>query len=191
MTAAGSGPLPGAGVRLDVSLAVPAVGLWLTVLALLHAAPRTAFLTAAVLGTAAWAGLLLLRHPRWGTVAALCGATLVCAAGGAVAVAGRTVAVAASPMAELAAAQQFTEASVVLALDPRPRENPAVPGRAEFVVTAHTEWVTLPDGTRVRSRVPVVLLVHGEQWRHLVPSQPVRVAGTAVPAGTRLDAALL
>ncbi|MBO2529282.1 MULTISPECIES: ComEC/Rec2 family competence protein [Thermobifida] len=191
MTAAGSGPLPGAGVRLDVSLAVPAVGLWLTVLALLHAAPRTAFLTAAVLGTAAWAGLLLLRHPRWGTVAALCGATLVCAAGGAVAVAGRTAAVAASPMAELAAAQQFTEASVVLALDPRPRENPAVPGRAEFVVTAHTEWVTLPDGTRVRSRVPVVLLVHGEQWRHLVPSQPVRVAGTAVPAGTRLDAALL
>lgn len=176
---------------LDLRLVVPAAGLWPTVLALLDASPRIAFLVAAVTGTAAVAVLPLLRRPRGGAAAALLAATLVCAAGGALAVAGRSAAVAAGPVAALAAAEQHTELSAVVSLDPRPRGNPAVPGRAEFVVDARTEWVALGDGTRVRTRVPVVLLVHGEEWRHLVPSQPVRAAGRLVPADGGLEAALL
>ncbi len=184
--------LPSGGhAPLDLRLAAPAVGLWLTVLALLDAAPRTAFLVAAAAGGAAAAVLPLLRRPRLGAVAAPLAAVLVCAAGGALAVAGRSAAVAGSPVSALAAEGRTAELSVTVSLDPRPRAAPSLPGGVEFVVAARTEWVASADGTRVHTRVPVVLLVRGEEWRHLVPSQSVRVSGRAVAAEGGFEAALL
>ncbi|MEY9213344.1 ComEC/Rec2 family competence protein [Thermobifida halotolerans] len=184
-------PLPGGRAPLDLRLAAPAVGLWLTVLALLGSSARTALLVAVAAGLLAAATLPLLRHPRGEAAAALLAAALVCAAGGALAVAGRGAAVAASPVTALAEAEQHTELSAVISSDPRPRANPSIPGRAEFVVDARTEWVAVDGGRRVRTRVPVVLLVHGEDWRHLVPSRSVRVRGRLVPADGGFGAALL
>lgn len=181
---------PGRGAPLDLRLCVPALGVWLTVLALLGAPAGAALTTAAALAVLAAASLPLLRGARAETAAALAAATLVCSAGGALAVAGRTAAVSGSPVSALATAEQHARLAVRVSLDPRPRANPAVPGRPEFTVAARTEWVEV-EGDPVRTRVPVVLLVHGDDWRHLVPSQPVLLDGRLVPAGSGFEAALV
>ncbi|TDQ52078.1 ComEC/Rec2 family competence protein [Actinorugispora endophytica] len=183
---------PGERVPLDLRLCAPAVGTWLAALALLGVPADAALAGAAVLGVLALAAFLPLRRGvRFEGAVALVAATLVCAAGGALAVAGRSAAVADSPVTALAEAEGRARLVVRLSLDPRPRAAPTVPGRPEFVVAARTEWVDV-DGRQVRTRVPVVLLVHGEEWRHLVPSQPVLLDGRLVPAGDGgLEAALV
>ncbi|GLU46388.1 ComEC/Rec2 family competence protein [Nocardiopsis ansamitocini] len=168
--------------RADARLCAPAVGLWASVLVSLGL-PAWASLGAGVgLGVVALALVPLLRAHRPPAGIPLLAAVVVCAAGGTLVVAGRTATLERSPVAQLAQDERHAHLGVRLTRDPRPRVSTLVPGRAEFTVEATTEWVTV-DGTRVPSRVPVVLLTHGEEWRDLVPSQRMQISGRIVPGG--------
>ena len=143
----------------------PAVGLWLTAdCSTLRHAPRSSPRRCSARPRGQGCPAAPTRWDRSRPVR--CDPGLRC--GRAVAAAGRTAAVAASPMAELAAAQQFTEASVVLAFDPRPRRTPrSRAGRVRG--DGPHRVVTLPDGTRVRA---------GSRWS----SSSTANSGTWCPA---------
>ncbi|GAA3755221.1 competence protein ComEC [Spinactinospora alkalitolerans] len=174
---------PGVRAPLDLRLCAPAAGTWLVVLLLLGGPPWTAAVVAAVLGCAALVLAPALRLPRGEAAAAAVIAVLVCGAAGALAAGGRLAAVQASPVTSLAEQERRVDMEVVISMDPRPRAGPAQPGRAEYVIEARSTWVVV-DGTRVRTRVPVVLLASGPQWRRLVPSQRVVLTGKALAPGT-------
>ncbi|RCV53991.1 ComEC/Rec2 family competence protein, partial [Marinitenerispora sediminis] len=91
----------------------------------------------------------------------------------------------------VAAREGRAELDVVVTSDPRSRSGPAVPGRPGIIVEARAERLAV-GGAVHRERVPVVLLVSGEEWRPLVPSQRVRLRGKLVPAEAgELTAALV
>ncbi|WP_246062070.1 ComEC/Rec2 family competence protein [Haloactinospora alba] len=178
----------------DLRLVLPSVGTWLCSAFVLGAGTRTAVATAVSLLALSLAVPLLawgLRRRHHGTrwvLPAL--AVTVCAAAGALATGGRLAGVDSSPVPELAEQEADVGLRVEVTRDPRPRAEPNIPGRDEYVVQARTEWVEV-DGERVRSRVPVVLLAPGEDWSELLPGHPVRLRGTIVPAEEGLVAGLV
>ncbi|MFC7329608.1 ComEC/Rec2 family competence protein [Marinactinospora rubrisoli] len=176
---------------LDLRLAAPAVGLWLVAFVLLGGTARVAAVVGLVLAVAAVILAPAVRRPSSEGWAAPLVAVLVCASAGAFGVAGRLASVEGSATVAVAAREGRAEMDVVVTSDPRSRAGPAVPGRLGVIVEARTERVVV-DGAAHRERVPVVLLVAGEEWRRLVPSQRVRLRGKPVPAGSgELTAALV
>ncbi|MDA8372176.1 MAG: ComEC/Rec2 family competence protein [Nocardiopsaceae bacterium] len=166
----------------DLRLLGPAVGIWLCTALLLGSDARTAAVVGAVLVGVAAVLAPVLRSPFHESWAVPVVAVLICAAGGALATGGRLAAVESSPVAALAEQETPTTMAVVITGDPRPRAKPLLPGRAEYVIDARSEWAEV-DGVPFRSRVPVVVLASGPRWRGLLPGQEVRLSGKVVPAG--------
>ncbi|PSL00966.1 competence protein ComEC [Murinocardiopsis flavida] len=173
---------PGPARPHDLRLLGPAVATWLASLAATAAGPGAGAAMSALLFGAAAAAVPLLRSPRGGAVAGLLVAALLCAAAASLAAAGRGAAVAGSPVTARAAERGHAELDAVITGDPRSRAGPPQPGRPELVVEARTSRIDV-HGERTATRVPVVLLVSGAQWRTLVPSQRVRFSGRLLPAG--------
>ncbi|SJZ55574.1 DNA polymerase III, delta subunit [Marinactinospora thermotolerans DSM 45154] len=165
----------------DLRLCVPAAAVWLVTLLLSGCSPGVAASVGLLLIAAVGSCVPALRRPAVEAPAALVAVTLLCSAGGALAVAGRLSAVGGSPVTALAAREGRAEFEAVVTLDPRPRTGgPPVRG-GSYVVEARTTWVSVA-GRRVSSRVPVVLLVSGPRWARLVPSQRVRAQARFLPA---------
>lgn len=162
----------------DLRLLVPAVASWLIALASLALPPWISWVAAAVMGAAAVGAFAAARAPL--EAAALCLAATLGAAGTVAAVTGahvhRAERSAAAEAGEDAGEAEFT---AVVRTDPRARAGLPRPGRAEWVITARTEWV---QGRDERSRAPVVLLASGEGWGELLPGQRVRARGAFLPA---------
>lgn len=162
----------------DLRLAAPAVVSWAVALACPTLPPWVSWVGAAVMGTAAVTVFLAARAPL--EAAALCLAATLGAAGTVAAVTGthlyRTERSAAAEAADVAGETEFT---AVVRTDPRARAGLPRPGRAEWVITAHTAGVHGRDGP---SRAPVVLLASGGEWSELLPGQRVRAHGVFLPA---------
>lgn len=179
----------------DARLVPAAVGVWGVAWFLLDAGVRTSFVVG--LGLACGAvGLGILRGflpvERARGLAGLTVLTLTCCAAAAFAVAGRHFTVASSPVTHAAAAESHARVDVGLVItgDPRSRAGPTLPGRPEYIVPARTEWIETETG-RVPTRVAVVVLASGPEWRDLVPSQRVTATARIVPAeSTDFTAAL-
>ncbi|GAA1091124.1 ComEC/Rec2 family competence protein [Nocardiopsis metallicus] len=174
----------------DLRLFLPAVAAWSAALGALAAPPWLAWLCAGVLGCAALAVFTAIRLP-WEAPALTLVATLLCGATVA-AVAGAHVHGTASSAA-VSAVERGGEAAfrAVVTTDPRSRAGMPRPGRAEWVVSARTEWVRV-DGREHVSRAPVVVLASGPGWADLLPGQSFEAHGAFLAAdGDRLTAALV
>ncbi|CAM3682393.1 ComEC/Rec2 family competence protein [Nocardiopsis rhodophaea] len=181
----------GMGAPRDLRLVAPAVATWGTALPLLNAPPSSSLIVALITGCAA---LLLLPFVRHGTAAEMATAPVVavlaCACAAALVVGARVTMVRVSPVAVLAEDEGRAAFTAVITRDPRPRSGLPRPGRAEYVIEARTTWVRV-GRDRVPTRVPVVILASGAEWRRLVPSQRVRASGVFLGTNDALTAALV
>ncbi|MFW5419609.1 ComEC/Rec2 family competence protein [Nocardiopsis sp. CNT-189] len=166
----------------DVRLAGPALGVWAAAALLGGGSARAALCAAgALLACALLALVPAVRRAGW---AAAVAAAALCSATSALACGGRLAAVESSPVAALARTGGELTAEVEVAEVPRPRKGPSFGGGPGFTVPARTVWAAPGEGAgRAAIRVPVVLLVSGEEWRAVLPSERVRVSGPVLPAG--------
>ncbi|MEO3788854.1 ComEC/Rec2 family competence protein [Nonomuraea sp. B10E15] len=129
-------------------------------------------------GPAAWRGVIL--------------ATLVCAAASSGSVAFRVHAVTSGPVAELAAANAFVTARIVLTDDPRRRTSQSIPFGPDSYVTPATLTIIRTAEGRMAVNVPVTVFSSGAAWAPLLPSQHLEVTGRlAMPTAGNLVAAVL
>ncbi|MEO3884028.1 ComEC/Rec2 family competence protein [Nonomuraea sp. B5E05] len=183
-------------------LLLPAIAAWACALVLLGCSARigTAVALAAALGAVAVAwhtrslpgrrdGRCTSRPAAWRGVIL---ATLVCAAAASGSVAFRVHAVTTGPVAELAAANAFVTAQIVLTDDPRRRSSQNIPFAPDSYVTPATLTIIRTAEARQAVNVPVTVFSSGAAWARLLPSQHLEVTGRlAMPTAGDLVAAVL
>lgn len=170
--------------RLDLRLAGLAVGCWMASLWALYVSAATAFAAgagAAVVLVGTW--WVATRRPAaltWQKQVAGVGLTILLGVvGGTVSTAARTVHRDAPPIADLAKERASVRVDLVVTDDPRSARSPANRPQS-WVVPAALRRVDAGGWMRVDVRVLVLATDAG--WRHLLPGQHVRTAGTLAPA---------
>lgn len=168
---------PGTRAPRAVVLPLVAAVAWLVVLACLEGSAGTARHVVVAGGLGAVLALVLAR--RLGRAALAAALVLLGAGAGAAAAAQQLGTIELSPVTAVAEEQDRVELTVVLRGDPRPRAQVPQPGRATHTVAGR---VVALDGAALPRPVDVVLLVSGEAWTELLPSQRVTTTARVVPA---------
>ncbi|GAA4221697.1 competence protein ComEC [Streptosporangium album] len=163
-------------------LVLPALASWATALILLGLPSPVGATVAAIAAVGALSAMAVV--PSDGIAGwrnAVIG-MLGCVAAVAGTVALQVHAISTGPVAEMAARGASATAEVVVTDDPRELPQHGGPYRQEsFVVPARIEAIGAGSG-RTTTRVPVVMLTSGDEWRSLLPSQRIAVQGRFGPA---------
>ncbi|MFB8088236.1 ComEC/Rec2 family competence protein [Streptomyces sp. NPDC055992] len=139
-------------------------------------------------------------HPRWRLHATAAATALLCAAAGAASAGLHSADARRGPVPGLARQFGHVDAEITLTSDAR-RTYPRVRGDhstpASLLVDAEITLLTRPDGTAVRLRTPVLVIVRPggatAAWQRLLPSTRLRIGGRLSPplhTGERVAAVL-